>query len=303
MDNVKNFLEALSKNYYLDFITNVNSNFIDLNENFILVKYVHGEYFEKELDIIKQTQEEILIEIKKLYLDALSEIYLKVSVAKIGELETFLKYNIKALNVKIDILRNDFYIDQTSSRYFSSILDDYEIRNYDEISKIPSNPKFDFTDKTLEQLVKEFTKKNVKVMNSMYREYMSEYYQYRFKVLTDLPYQLFHIAVDFFIKLKKIKVDLDNPNNSGKIKWLGKKTHIGFILSSLMQEGYIEAPLSPNGDVNYTAFAKQIKSIFYVDISTDSLRKYLNPDDYKFAENKKTFEKEEFRLPNVKRVN
>ena len=132
---------------------------------------------------------------------------------------------------------------------------------------------------------------------------MSEYYQERFEVLIDLPFQLFHISIDFLNKLNRVKVDLESPNNSGKIKWLGKKTHIGFILSSLMQEGYIEAPEQKNGDVNYTAFAKQIKSIFHVDISTDSLRKYLNPDDDKFGENKKTFEKEEFLLPNIKRVN
>ena len=129
----------------------------------------------------------------------------------------------------------------------------------------------------------------------------------RFKVLSMLPFALFQISHKFLTDLIHIQSIIDELNDSKqlaiKIKWLGKKTHIGFIFSSLAQEGYIDTPKSGNGEINYTAFAKLIREVFDVEVSEGSLRKYLNPSDDKFDENKNTFEKEKFHLPNVKLVN
>ncbi|MBC3759991.1 hypothetical protein H7U19_16380 [Hyunsoonleella sp. SJ7] len=82
-----------------------------------------------------------------------------------------------------------------------------------------------------------------------------------------------------------------------------KETHIGYVLSALAQEGYIEPPRLKSGEINYTAFAKQIKDLFEVDVAEGTLRKYLNPEDDKFEENQRTFKKQNFHLPNVKLVN
>ena len=87
-----------------------------------------------------------------------------------------------------------------------------------------------------------------------------------------------------------------------KIKWSAKKTHIGYILGTLAQNGYIEAPKHKNGEINFTAYAKLIKQNFEVDVNEETLRKYLNPDDDKFVESQNAFSKESFNIPNVKTI-
>lgn len=78
-----------------------------------------------------------------------------------------------------------------------------------------------------------------------------------------------------------------------------KKTHIGYILGTLALNGFIDAPKNKNGEINYTAYAKLIKQNFNAEISEESLRKYLNPEDDKFEENKKSFDKAKYHLPNI----
>ena len=63
-----------------------------------------------------------------------------------------------------------------------------------------------------------------------------------------------------------------------------------------------EARKNKNGEINFTAYAKQIKQNVDVDISVDSLRKYLNPADDKFIESQNAFLKEKFHIPHVKEV-
>lgn len=128
----------------------------------------------------------------------------------------------------------------------------------------------------------------------------------RFKVLSHLPFCLFHISIKFILDLQKakslIQIEEEAKRALSKIKWIGNKTHIGFILGSLALEGYIEAPQLQNGEINYTAFSKLIKQQFDVDVSSDTLRKYLNPLDDKFTESKSNFESNGFHLPNKKIV-
>lgn len=128
----------------------------------------------------------------------------------------------------------------------------------------------------------------------------------RFKILSRLPFCLFHISTKLIFDLQRtkelIRIGEEEKQTTVKLKWTGNKTHIGFILGSLASEGYIEAPVSANGEVNYTAFSRLIKQLFDVDTTADTLRKYLNPDDEKFSENKTNFDKNGFYLPNRKIV-
>ena len=94
------------------------------------------------------------------------------------------------------------------------------------------------------------------------------------------------------------KTNLDLHNNE-KIKWSGKKTHIGFVLGTLALKGFIDAPKHKNGEINFAAFSRLILENFDVDIDKESLRKYLNPEEQKFNENFNAFTKANFNIPNI----
>ncbi len=102
-----------------------------------------------------------------------------------------------------------------------------------------------------------------------------------------------------FIETKISLFQMNTSESSNKINWIGKKTHIGYILSNLALKGFIDTPKNKNGEINFTAFAKLIKQNFEVDVDQDTLRKYLNPEEIKYEENKKTFDKAKFNIPNI----
>ncbi|WP_024772966.1 hypothetical protein [Aquimarina macrocephali] len=308
MKSVKSFIKALGKNYYLDFIIEPHSEDIDFNRNFVLVEYQNKQYYEKNIELIEIHQNEIINKIGKMYENALAQIYLKLSTTDSKNLDGFIKFNIKAANIQLRTIKSDFDINDKRSRYCSTLIDNEEIQQLSLINsrKIDINdyPEDSSMSSIIESLISSEKYQNKEIARSMY--YL-DFHITRFKILSSLPFSLFHIANRFVNDLMHIQNIIEELNDSKqlavKIKWLGKKTHIGYIFSNLAQEGYIDAPKSRNGETNYTAFAKLIKELFDVNVSEGTLRKYLNPSDDKFDENKKTFEKQKYFLPNVKLVN
>ena len=87
-----------------------------------------------------------------------------------------------------------------------------------------------------------------------------------------------------------------------KIKWLGKPSHLGFIMGQLASLDYIEAPKHINGEINYTQFAKLVMQTFKAEGKESSLSKYLNLQSEKGKETQRSFEKESFEIPHIKSV-
>ena len=87
-----------------------------------------------------------------------------------------------------------------------------------------------------------------------------------------------------------------------KIKWLGKPSHLGFIIGQLTSLGYIDAPEHKNGEINYTQFAKLVMQTFQAEGKESSLSKYLNLQSEKGKETQRSFEKESFEIPHIKSV-
>ncbi|ARV07579.1 hypothetical protein BTO04_13155 [Polaribacter sp. SA4-10] len=87
-----------------------------------------------------------------------------------------------------------------------------------------------------------------------------------------------------------------------KIQWIGKPSHLGFILGQLASLDYIDAPKHKNGEINYTKFAKLVMQTFQTDGKESSLTKYLNLQSEKGEETKRNFTKESFVIPHKKSV-
>lgn len=308
MKSVKSFINALGKNYYLEFIADPYSPDLDHDEYFFLVKHKNKEYYEKNIQLIRNRQEEIISEIKILYEEALSQIYLKLSTSKPENFDNFIKFNIDAAKIKLKTIQSDLFVDTKASRYYSKIIDNYDVDFVNDYSNRTTNlqdyPEDGSILKIVEKLKKNKEPSNTTFIHSIY---FMEDHNNRFKIISFLPFSLYVITSRFIKDLMAVQETINEIKDLNKIvpklKWAGKKTHIGFVLGTLAQEGYVDPPRGKDGEINYTAFAKLVKQIFDVSVGEDTLRKYLNPDEEKFLENKNTFEKHQFSLPNIKRVN
>ncbi len=296
------YLALTDRNAWHNLIRNIH-----YESHYVLVNYNNKEYYEKSLDSIRIRQEEIINDIKKLHDDAVSQIYIKISTSKPENYDAFIKFNIEAANKILDKIRNDFFVDNKRSRYNSVLIDNYDIRNLGSPNQEKLiDLKYDEEDNLQEIFEKIKENKTVQKVNSVTSFYYLDHHIKRFKVLSYLPFYFYNITHSFINELNKIKKKIEEIKSENlsieKMKWSGKKTHIGFILGQLALEGYIDPPRSTNGEINYTAFAKLIKELFDVDVNVDTLRKYLNPGDEKFIENQNKFQKHQFSLPHVKEV-
>ncbi|MEQ3665851.1 hypothetical protein [Olleya sp.] len=87
-----------------------------------------------------------------------------------------------------------------------------------------------------------------------------------------------------------------------KLKWLGKPSQLGFIISSLVDLGYLEAPTKQDGEINFTQFAKLVKTTFDVNTTEATLSKYLNQESEKGQEPARKFKENGFDIPHIKTI-
>ncbi|WP_178990447.1 hypothetical protein [Winogradskyella schleiferi] len=86
------------------------------------------------------------------------------------------------------------------------------------------------------------------------------------------------------------------------LKWLGKPSHLAYLVSILEDRGLIDSPKNNNGETNYSQLSRQLKISFNLktDVKVDSLRRYANPVDEKYTLIKNKLKEDIFRIPNIK---
>lgn len=122
--------------------------------------------------------------------------------------------------------------------------------------------------------------------------------------------ELKQITIDFYIYaahietnkmvgyLEDLKINSINTiDNADKIKWIGKPAQLGFILGTLADLNYIDAPKLKNGEINYTQFANLLLSVFDIKSTPSSIAKYLNLESEKGQETSRRFKKHAFAIP------
>lgn len=205
MQNVTDFINLLGENYYLDFIIQPYAEEVDYEKHFVLVHYQDKKYYEQTHEYIQIKQNEIIHNAKSLFQKSISEIYLEVSKRKNEEIENFLNLNIKAVKVKLNILKNDFYIENDNSRYFAILYDDADPQTLETFF---SKRDYSTTSTNLEirSVIQKLNSGNIKSPLPYYdSDFFIEFHLQRFKLLCSLPFKLFHIAQKFIIELEKIK--------------------------------------------------------------------------------------------------
>jgi len=87
------------------------------------------------------------------------------------------------------------------------------------------------------------------------------------------------------------------------LKWKGKPSHLAYFIAQCIEEGYIEAPIKRNGDLNIQELSKRILESFDFGSgkpSIETLKKYCNSDTDKYIKLNERFVNHGFHLPNSK---
>lgn len=206
MQNVTNFINLLGENYYLDFIIQPYAEEVDYEKHFVLVHYQDKKYYEQTHEYIQIRQNEIINDAKLLFQKSISDIYLEVSKRKNEEIEKFLNFNIQAAKVKLNVLKNDFYVENEKSRYCAILYDDADTQTLETFFS-----KRDYSSTTtnveikgiIQKLNSGDSPKNLLPFNTS--DYFLEFHIQRYKLLSFLPFKLFHIGHRFVFELEKIK--------------------------------------------------------------------------------------------------
>jgi len=93
--------------------------------------------------------------------------------------------------------------------------------------------------------------------------------------------------------------DQNKINETGKpLKWLGKVTHLGFVMRLLAESGFIEYPLVKSGELNASEYSKGIIKAFDFEGSPETLAKSLTET----GNNMENKNKDLFNIPHIKDI-
>jgi hypothetical protein len=207
MQNVKSFINLLGKNYYADFLIEIDSETIDFQKYEALVKYQDNFYFELSNSEIIKKQKNSFDELKKSYQEALTEIYSATMSYDTNKVNTFIDFNTKAVLMHVNTLKKDFYIDDIHSRFYSILEDNPNLINLE--NSYYKNLKNDeqVLNSDIFNLVVQSKSTNFRSV------YFLDYLYERNKILSFIPFKLFQLAQRFIYELNKIKIS-NNPDKT-----------------------------------------------------------------------------------------
>ncbi|MBM1105161.1 hypothetical protein JQC67_03310 [Aurantibacter crassamenti] len=82
------------------------------------------------------------------------------------------------------------------------------------------------------------------------------------------------------------------------LKWIGKPSHLAYVIRKLVDEGYIEAPQKLNKEINFTELSRQIINSFNVKSPKENtLRSYSSVETQQYQDLDIKFTKEGFHIP------
>lgn len=83
-----------------------------------------------------------------------------------------------------------------------------------------------------------------------------------------------------------------------KLKWIGKPSHLAFIVNNLIEYGYVQKPEKMNGDLNISELSRNISNSFLLEKdATSTLIEYSKESSLSNIKLVERFEKKGFVLP------
>lgn len=224
MQHVTNFIKQLGENYYLDFIIEPYENDFEYEDYYLLVQYQNKKYYELSLELINKRQEDIITNLKVLFKNSISELLVEIASKDSEKVNILLNSFIEAVKVNLKAIIDDFRIDDTKSRYYSILIDDYETfeiinKRYDEKYFSDLRTYNDQVLYIINRIERKIYETNTEKETTIYS---LEDHINRHNILSALPFKLFHIGQKFIFELDRIKklnnVENTQPSNFIKMK-------------------------------------------------------------------------------------
>jgi hypothetical protein len=209
---------ALLKDYYKDFIVSINDEEIDFNSFYSeIIIYKGNECIEKDFDVLEIEINNIIDDVKPLYIKAVSDLLIKLSNLPNKEDKlNYLTHSVQLLQMPLKQLKKDFYIEDIESRYYVK-QSDFISNKIDKVISGLNVTNQNFTDKEVEAV---FSEIDYSIGDMM----QNEHYRIRFETLIKLPYSLFTITGSFinilYAKIDKISPETQNEESVKSSKQL-----------------------------------------------------------------------------------
>ncbi|MGS2725263.1 hypothetical protein ACU8DI_01550 [Psychroserpens sp. BH13MA-6] len=99
-----------------------------------------------------------------------------------------------------------------------------------------------------------------------------------------------------------LKNNYSAQSNFNRLRWDGENSHLSYIISELVNQGFIEPPRQNSGEINYSELCRQIKTSFNLtkDFNIGAQRKFASPDNEKYQGLDYKFKNENFHIPYIK---
>lgn len=217
--------------------------------------------------------------------------------------EFYLKYFLHKASIEIDILElNDFF----QFHYDNCLSPD----NFLKVLNLKLIPKMFQISETKEfNMVTQLNNDEIELENNFY-SFNGIVFNRTYEVDSIVNNIILNkTSFEFFERKKILEAFIKEiessykTNNESPIKWIAGPAQLGYIISQLVAKKYIEAPINTmgksKGDINNSQLAKDILKAFYMPShkSVESLKLYLNPNNYKNVEIGKHFDHNGFNLP------
>jgi hypothetical protein len=209
---------ALLKDYYKDFIVSINDEEIDFNSFYSeIIIYKGNECIEKDFNVLEIEINNIIDDVKPLYIKAVSDLLIKLSNLPNKEDKlNYLTHSVQLLQMPLKQLKKDFYIEDIESRYYVK-QSDFISNKIDKVISGLNVTNQNFTDKEVEAV---FSEIDYSIGDMM----QNEHYRIRFETLIKLPYSLFTITGSFinilYAKIDKISPETQNEESVKSSKQL-----------------------------------------------------------------------------------
>lgn len=218
MEAILELQNALLKDYYKDFIVSINDEEIDFNSFYSeIIIYKGNECIEKDFDVLEIEINNIIDDVKPLYIKAVSDLLIKLSNLPNKEDKlNYLTHSVQLLQMPLKQLKKDFYIEDIESRYYVK-QSDFISNKIDKVISGLNVTNQNFTDKEVEAV---FSEIDYSIGDMM----QNEHYRIRFETLIKLPYSLFTITGSFinilYAKIDKISPETQNEESVKSSKQL-----------------------------------------------------------------------------------
>jgi hypothetical protein len=216
------------------------------------------------------------------------------------ETDFYLKYFIRELLIDIDILEvPDFLNTQfENSKNQDTFLNILTYKILPSIDTIILNAQFSLSENgyfNKIELEDGFIETEGIVKNEKYEYHIFYHITAVKKIEADLK-QRKVLITDFVEKFNHSEIVSEVP----RLKWIGKPSHLAFIIRTLVDEGYIESPKQHNKEINVSELSRQILNSFSVDVGTteNTMKVYTTSENDKYIKLKQNFDNQGFYIPN-----